>query len=42
LDFFEIENHWAAVAAATDMLLAHETIEHECPEEIVSFWSGNL
>ena len=38
--FLEKDHHWAAVAAAADELLAHETIEHECLDEIVAFWIG--
>ena len=36
--FFEQDHHWAAVGAVADELLAHETVEHECLNEIVSFW----
>lgn len=32
------EDHWAAVAAIVDHLLAHETLEGEEVEEIVSQW----
>lgn len=39
--FLEIDDHWAAVAAAADLLLAHETVEHENFEEIVNFWIGH-
>lgn len=32
------ENHWAALAAIADNLLAHETLEGEVVDEIVSAW----
>ncbi len=34
----ERENYWAALAAIVDNLLAHETLEGEQVEEIVSAW----
>ncbi|MCR9118491.1 MAG: hypothetical protein NXI22_16265 [bacterium] len=34
------EDHWAALAAIVDNLLAHETLEGEDVEEIVQQWLG--
>ena len=32
------ENGWAAVAAIADLLLTHDTVEHEQCQETVGFW----
>ena len=32
------DEHWAALAAIVDSLLAHETLEGEEVEDIVSHW----
>ena len=37
-DFFDDDNHWAAIGATADELLAHETIEHITLVNVVSFW----
>jgi hypothetical protein len=37
---FQEEDHWAAIAALADNLLAHETLEWEQVEEIVGEWLG--
>jgi hypothetical protein len=34
------EDHWSALAAIVDNLLAHETLEGEDVEEIISQWIG--
>jgi len=34
------DDHWAALAAIADELLAHETLEHESVEAIVRQWIG--
>ena len=34
------DDHWAALAAVVDSLLAHETLEGEQVEEIVAQWLG--
>lgn len=34
------EDHWAALAALADHLLAHETLEREQVEEILAPWMG--
>ena len=36
--FFEDENVWAATCAVADLLLAHETIEHDQVAETWAFW----
>jgi hypothetical protein len=35
---FENTNHWAAISAIADDLLAFETLEHEQVAETVAFW----
>jgi len=37
-NFFEDENVWAATCAIADLLLAHETIEHDQVAETWAFW----
>lgn len=37
-DFFDNENTWAATAAIADLLLTHETIEHDEVNETWDFW----
>lgn len=37
-DWMEAEAPWAAVAAIADLLLAHQTVEHEACLEAVGFW----
>lgn len=36
--FFDDKNVWAATCAVADLLLAHETIEHDQVAEAWSFW----
>jgi len=36
----DAENHWAALAAIADNLLAHETLDGEQIEEVVRGWLG--
>ena len=38
MEFFNNENHWAAVGAIVDCLLAHETLCHEEVADIVHHW----
>ncbi|MFT5303049.1 MAG: ATP-dependent Zn protease [Mariniblastus sp.] len=35
---FDQQNAWAAVGAVADELLAHETLEREQVDDVVSFW----
>jgi hypothetical protein len=37
-DLYEDGNHWAAVSAIADDLLAFETLEHEQVAETIAFW----
>lgn len=37
-DLFDDRNHWAAVSAIADDLLAFETLEHEQVAETIAFW----
>jgi len=37
-DFFEDKSVWAATCAVADLLLAHETIEHDQVAEAWAFW----
>lgn len=39
--FLELASTWAAVAAAADLLLAHETVEHDEIAELFQFWIGS-
>jgi hypothetical protein len=38
--FFESENIWAATAAIADLLLAHDTIEHDDVADTWQFWKA--
>jgi hypothetical protein len=37
---FQDDNHWAAIGAIADSLLAHETLDEEMLQEIVEPWIG--
>ncbi len=37
---FRDDNHWAAIGAIADSLLAHETLDEEMLQEIVEPWIG--
>ena len=37
---FQNDNHWAAIGAIADNLLAHETLDEEMVQEIVEAWLG--
>lgn len=39
-DFFDNQNAWAATAAIADLLLAHETIEHDEVSDTWDFWKS--
>ena len=39
-EFLESDNGWAAVAAISDLLLTHDTVEHVQCLEAVGFWLG--
>ena len=37
---FQNDNHWAAIGAIADSLLAHETLDEDMLQEIVEPWMG--
>jgi ATP-dependent Zn protease len=39
---FQDDNHWAAIGAIADSLLAHETLDEEMLQEIVEPWIGEV
>ena len=40
--FFDRQDIWPAIAALSDELLAHETLEWEQVEEVLGFWSRHF